>query len=97
MLYIQFIASLKKRFSRKHTSIEQLDDIQKQQSVEEQVLTKLDPIEQELLAQRGFTSEEVLALFWLRHRYQHGGSDRLIIVRRLEFLRHLVMNGTLER
>ncbi len=63
---------------------------------EEQVLTQGDLAEKKLLAQRGFTPEEALALFWLRQRYQNGGSDRVIIVRRLEFLRRLVMNGTLE-
>lgn len=108
------IQRLKKRFSRKNTCIEQLKNIQKQLSVEEQVpaqevrveqeqplkeeqvLTQWDLTEKKLLAQRGFTPEEVFALFWLRQRYQNGGSDRVIIVRRLEFLRRLVMNGTLE-
>jgi hypothetical protein len=104
MFDLQFIASLTKRFSRKHTSREQQRGIQQQLTIEEQglpkeeqVFTQRDLIEKELLAQRGFTTEEVRALFGLRQWYQHGGSDRLIIVRRLEFLRHLVMNGTLER
>ena len=110
----KFIQSITKRFSRKNTCIEQLKNIQKQLSVEEQVpakevrveqeqplkeeqvLTQGDLAEKKLLAQRGFTPEEVFALFWLRQRYQNGGSDRVIIVRRLEFLRRLVMNGTLE-
>jgi hypothetical protein len=69
---------------------------QEQPLKEEQVLTQGDLTEKKLLAQRGFTPEEVFALFWLRQRYQNGGSDRVIIVRRLEFLRRLVMNGTLE-
>ena len=99
----KFIQRLTKRFSRKNTCIEQLKNIQKQLSVEEQVPAKEVRVEQEqplkeeqALAQRGFTPEEVFALFWLRQRYQNGGSDRVIIVRRLEFLRRLVMNGTLE-
>ncbi|MEO8956613.1 MAG: hypothetical protein ABI465_18840 [Ktedonobacteraceae bacterium] len=63
---------------------------------EEQVLPQGELTETKLLAQRGFTPEEVFALCWLRQWYQHGGSDRVIIVRHLEFLRRLVMNGTLE-
>jgi hypothetical protein len=99
----KFIQRITKRFSRKNTCLEQLNSIQKQLSVEEQVPAKEASVEQEqplkedqVLTQRGFTPEEALALFWLRQRYQNGGSDRVIIVRRLEFLRRLVMNGTLE-
>jgi len=99
----KFIQRLTKRFSRKNTCIEQLKNIQKQLSVEEQVPAKEVRVEREqplkeeqVLTQCGFTPEEVFALFWLRQRYQNGGSDRVIIVRRLEFLRRLVMNGTLE-
>jgi hypothetical protein len=69
---------------------------QEQTLKEEQVLTQGDLTEEKLLAQHGFTPEEVFTLFWLRQWYQNGGSDRVIIVRRLEFLRRLVMNGTLE-
>ena len=69
---------------------------QEQPLKEEQALTQGDLAEKKLLAQHSFTPEEALALFWLRQRYQNGGSDRVIIVRRLEFLRRLVMNGTLE-
>ncbi len=46
-----------------------------------------------LLAWRGFTTQEIASVLWLRQWYQSGGSDRAIIVRRLEFLRFLVQNG----
>ena len=52
--------------------------------------------EQELLAQWGFTDEEIDSLLWLQQRYQMGGSDRALIVRHLEFLRLLVRSGELE-
>jgi len=52
--------------------------------------------EQDLLAQWGFTAEEIASLLWLRQWYQVGGSDRAFIVRHLEFLRLLVRSGELE-
>ncbi len=52
--------------------------------------------EQELLAQWGFTDEEIASLLWLQHWYLMGGSDRAFIVRHLEFLRLLVRTGELE-
>jgi hypothetical protein len=58
---------------------------------EEQTLT-----EHELLAQWGFTEEEIVSLLWLQQWYQMGGSDRALIVRHLEFLRLLVRTGELE-
>ncbi|HJT55026.1 MAG TPA: hypothetical protein VJ761_00920 [Ktedonobacteraceae bacterium] len=54
------------------------------------------PTEQELLAQWGFTAQEIASLLWLRQWYQAGGSDRALIVRYLEFLRLLVRSGELE-
>ncbi len=54
------------------------------------------PTEQELLAQWGFTTQEIASLLWLRQWYQTGGSDRALIVRYLEFLRLLVRSGELE-
>jgi hypothetical protein len=53
-------------------------------------------VERDLLAQWGFTAEEITSLLWLRQWYQHGGSDRASIVRYLEFLRLLVRSGELE-
>ena len=54
------------------------------------------PTEQELLAQWGFTTEEIASLLWLRQWYQTGGSDRALLVRYLEFLRLLVRSGELD-
>ena len=48
-----------------------------------------------LLAEWGFTAEEIASLLWLRQWYQSGGSDRAVIVRHLEFLRFLVQNGAI--
>lgn len=48
------------------------------------------------LVAEGFTSDEVLSLLWLRQWYQNGGSDRTEIIRHLEFLKLLFLNGKLE-
>ncbi|HEU0000548.1 MAG TPA: hypothetical protein VFQ36_06605 [Ktedonobacteraceae bacterium] len=50
----------------------------------------------ETLQQGGFTSEEVVSLLWLRQWYQNGGSDRVEVVRHLEFLKLLVTSGKIE-
>jgi len=52
--------------------------------------------EMTMLMQEGFTFEEVTSLFWLRQWYQSGGSDRVEIVRHLEFLKLLVLSGKME-
>lgn len=52
--------------------------------------------ETETLAHQGFTEDEIVSLLWLRQWYQHGGSDRMEVVRRLEFLKHLVLRGQIE-
>ena len=52
--------------------------------------------ETNVLAEHGFTSDEILSLFWLRQWYQNGGSDRVEIVRRLEFLKLLVLNDKID-
>lgn len=57
---------------------------------------KAVPTEQELLAECGFSAEEITSLLWLRQWYQSGGSDRAFMVRHLEFLRLLVRSGELE-
>lgn len=49
-----------------------------------------------LLTQSGFTSDEIVSLLWLRQWYQNGGSDRTEIIRHLEFLKLLVLNGKME-
>ena len=51
--------------------------------------------ETEALAQKGFTQDEIACLLRLREWYQHGGSDRVDVIRYLEFLRFLVSNGKL--
>ena len=51
--------------------------------------------ETDILAQSGLSPEEIVALLWLRQWYQTGGSDRVQIVRHLEFLKLLVLNGKL--
>lgn len=53
--------------------------------------------EMDVLMQHGFTTDEVISLLWLRQWYQTGGSDRMEIVRHLEFLRTLVTSGKLEQ
>ena len=51
--------------------------------------------ETEMLAKGGFTQDEVASLLRLRQWYQNGGSDRVNVVRHLEFLKFLVMHGKL--
>ncbi len=50
----------------------------------------------EALTRSGFTSEETVSLLWLRQWYQNGGSDRVEVVRHLEFLKLLVTSGKME-
>jgi hypothetical protein len=50
----------------------------------------------ERLAACGFPSEEIVALLWLQQWYQAGGSDRVELVRRWGFLKHLVLTGKLD-
>ena len=52
--------------------------------------------ETNVLTERGFTSDEIVSLLWLRQWYQNGGSDRIEIVRRLEFLKLLILNDKIE-
>ncbi len=42
------------------------------------------------------TADIAVSLLWLRQWYQTGGSDRVEVVRRLEFLKLMVMNGKIE-
>jgi hypothetical protein len=68
------------------------------QSEEVQMVTSVENAvtETETLSQCGFTSDEIVSLLWLRQWYQKGGSDRVEIVRHLEFIKHLVASGKLE-
>ena len=52
--------------------------------------------ETDILARCGFSSEEIIDLLWLRQWYQTGGSDRVQIMRHLEFLKLLMLQGKLE-
>ena len=53
-------------------------------------------VETEALAQSGFAQDEIASLLRLREWYQHGGSDRINVIRYLEFLKFLVKNGKLQ-
>ena len=68
--------------------------------VEEQLamdtLSQTIETETDILARSGFCHDEISALLWLRRWYQAGGSDRVQIVRHLEFLKLLVLQGKLE-
>jgi hypothetical protein len=67
--------------------------IEEQLEMETQVQAALT--ETHILAQYGLSAEEIVAVLWLRQWYQTGGSDRVQIVRHLEFLRFLVLHGKL--
>ena len=58
--------------------------------------TEIAITETDALIQNGFTSEEIVSLLWLRQWYQNGGSDLVEVLRRLEFLKLMVMNGKIE-
>ena len=50
----------------------------------------------DVLTQVGFSEDEIISVLWLRQWYQTGGSDRMEVLRYLEFLKHLVVNGRVE-
>ena len=52
--------------------------------------------ETEQLAQNGFTQDEIVSVLWLRQWYQNGGSDRVEVIRHLEFVKLLVLNGKID-
>jgi len=58
--------------------------------------TDITITETDKLIQSGFTSDEVVSLIWLRNWYETGGSDRIEVVRYLEFLKLLVVSGRME-
>lgn len=67
----------------------------------EEAYTPVDAMETgmseiETLVRLGFTDDEIMSLLWLRQWYQRGGSDRMEIVRRLEFVQQLVLDGQIE-
>jgi hypothetical protein len=53
-------------------------------------------LETEDLAQHGFEQDEITSLLRLREWYQNGGSDRIDVIRYLEFLKFLLSNGKLQ-
>jgi hypothetical protein len=60
-----------------------------------EMITNVDDTvtETETLELCGFSQDEIISLLWLRRWYQHGGSDRVEVVRRLEFMKLLVVHG----
>jgi hypothetical protein len=64
--------------------------------LELEVRTNTTISETEELALNGFTQDEIVSLLWLRQWYQNGGSDRMEVVRNLEFLKHLLQHGKIE-
>ena len=50
----------------------------------------------DVLTQSGFSEDEIISALWLRQWYQNGGSDRIAVLRHLEFLKRLVVNGKIE-
>ncbi len=71
-------------------------DIQAEEHLEMETQGQATVTETDLLAQCGFSAEEIVSLLWLRQWYQTGGSDRVQIMRHLEFLKLLVLNGKME-
>jgi hypothetical protein len=67
-----------------------------EEHLEMETLLQATRTETDLLAQYGWSAEEIVALLWLRQWYQTGGSDRVQIVRHLEFLKLLVNGGKIE-
>ena len=51
----------------------------------------------DILQEVGFSEDEIISLLWLQQWYQHGGSDRVEVLRHLEFLKLQVGNGSIER
>lgn len=63
---------------------------------DQDMLARSAGLETAALAKLGFTSEECASLLRLRAWYQHGGSDRVAVVRHLEFLKFLLNQGKLQ-
>lgn len=58
--------------------------------------TDITITETDSLLESGFTSDEIVSLIWLRNWYQTGGSDRVEVIRHLEFLKLLIVSGKME-
>ena len=63
-----------------------------------EMITDTQPIEtdSDKLQEIGFSEDEIISLLWLQQWYQHGGSDRIEVLRHLEFLKLLVSSGRLD-
>lgn len=70
--------------------------IESEQAIARIPAVEIGTTEIEALADQGFSNDEVMSLIWLRQWYQHGGSDRVEIVRHLEFLKQMVLQGRIE-
>jgi hypothetical protein len=55
-----------------------------------------EQLERATQVQCGYSAEEIGALLWLRQWYQTGSSDRVQMMRHLEFFKFLVSSGKLE-
>jgi hypothetical protein len=71
-------------------------DIQAEEQLERATQVQTTLTETDMLARCGLSAEESVAVLWLRQWYQTGGSDRVQIVRRWEFLKFLMLHGKLE-
>jgi len=58
--------------------------------------TEIVTTDAESLTQSGFPPDGIVSLLWMRPWYQNGGSDRVEVVRHLEFLKLLVTSGKME-
>ena len=70
--------------------------IQSEKELDLVITTEIAITETDTLTENGFTPEEIVSLLWLRQWYQNGGSDRVEVVRRLEFLKLMVANGKID-
>jgi hypothetical protein len=68
-------------------------DIQAEEQLEKETQVQATRKETDILVQCGLSAEEIVALLWLRQWYQTGGSDRVQIMRHLEYLKFLVLHG----
>jgi hypothetical protein len=70
--------------------------MQSEQAIAEAHAVETAATEGDTLAVLGFSDDEIISLLWLRQWYQHGGSDRVEIVRHLEFLKQQVLDGQVD-
>ncbi len=61
-----------------------------------EMISGINDTEADILVQNGFSQDEIISLLWLQQWYQHGGSDRVEVLRQFEFLRLLVVNGKVD-